>query len=76
MWYYYAAVLVISLIVARASAPKAATPPPGDISGNIPTAEAGKAIPVLFGTRIISQPNIVWWGDIKTVPIYSDGGKK
>lgn len=76
MWYYYAAVLVASLVISRVLAPKPSAPPPGDISGGIPTAEAGKAIPVLFGTRIIAQPNVVWWGDILAEPIYSDGGKK
>ena len=29
---------------------------------NVPTAEQGKPIPMLFGTRIIGSPNVVWWG--------------
>ena len=76
MWYYYAAVLVAGLFISRALAPKPAAPPPGDITGSVPTAEAGKAIPVLFGTRILSQPNVVWWGDVLAEPIYAKGGKK
>jgi hypothetical protein len=30
---------------------------------SIPAADLGKAIPVLFGTRILSQANVVWWGN-------------
>lgn len=32
----------------------------------IPTAEDGKIIPVLFGTREISSYNMVWHGDLRT----------
>ena len=32
-----------------------------------PTAEAGKPIPVPFGTTIITEPNILWYGDKHTV---------
>ena len=31
-----------------------------------PTADEGKPIAVLFGTRRIKGPNVVWYGDIKT----------
>lgn len=75
MWQYLV-VYVIALVVARLTAPKPQTPAPGDIKDNIPSAEAGKEIPVLFGTRIIGQPNVVWWGDVRTKAIKSDGGKK
>jgi hypothetical protein len=42
----------------------------------VPTAQEGQPIPILFGTRRISGPNVAWYGDIKTVPIKSGGGKK
>lgn len=29
---------------------------------NVPTAEQGRPIPVVFGTRNIGSPNVVWWG--------------
>ncbi len=74
MWTYLA-VFVISLVVARALAPKPQTPAPGDISSQMPTADAGKEIPVLFGTRIMAQPNVVWWGDLMTKKIKSSGKK-
>ena len=30
---------------------------------NVPTAEVGRPIPVLFGRKIIRGPNVVWYGD-------------
>ncbi len=41
-----------------------------------PTAEEGRVIPVLFGTKDIEQQNVVWYGDIKTVAVKQKGGKK
>jgi len=35
----------------------------------VPIAVDGKEIPVLFGTREVAQPNVVWYGDFKTSPI-------
>ncbi len=42
-----------------------------------PTAEAGRTIPVLFGDRMITDPNFLWWGE-KTYIERSEGsgGKK
>lgn len=31
-----------------------------------PTANEGQSIAVLFGTRRMKGPNVVWYGDIKT----------
>lgn len=55
-----AASLAISLYQMFQSAPEPPTPDPDQLDG-MPTAEQGKPIPVLFGTRIISQPNVVWY---------------
>ena len=52
-------------------------PTPGTL--DVPVAESGKAIPVLSGTRVISQANVVWYGDVKTTEIRQtsgSGGKK
>jgi len=35
----------------------------------VPTAEEGREVPVLFGTRRITGPNVVWWGDLASTPI-------
>lgn len=39
----------------------------GDFS--IPTAQEGRAIPVVYGTVKIAGGNTVWWGDLKVRPI-------
>lgn len=36
---------------------------------DVPTADEGVEIPVLFGTRRIGGPNVVWWGDLQTKAI-------
>jgi len=43
---------------------------------SLPTAEEGRAIPVVFGTVLITGPNVVWAGDLKVDPIKKKGGKK
>ncbi|HXE90477.1 MAG TPA: phage tail protein [Terriglobales bacterium] len=30
----------------------------------VPVAEEGKTLPVIFGTCIVRDPNVVWWGDL------------
>ena len=42
----------------------------------LPTAEEGRPIPVVFGTMLITGPNVVWAGDLKVDPIKKKGGKK
>lgn len=41
-----------------------------------PTAQDGKPVPVVFGTRWITGPNVLWYGDLKTVAIKKKGGGK
>lgn len=69
--------LAITLVVAYFLAPKPESQPPPAI-GEIktPTAEEGREIPVLFGTREIKSANVVWYGDIRIVAIRKKGGKK
>lgn len=74
MWGYI--VYAILLILAYVLAPK--PPPPEDAQvqqGEVPTANANEAIPVIFGTVRIKQPNVVWWGAARTEAIYSKSGK-
>jgi Putative phage tail protein len=44
----------------------------GDFS--VPTAEEGRAIPVVYGTCMIKGGNTVWWGDLRTKAIKQGGG--
>jgi hypothetical protein len=43
---------------------------------DLPTAEEGRPIPVVFGTVLLRGPNVVWAGDLKVEPIRKKGGKK
>jgi len=43
---------------------------------DIPTADDGRPIPVIFGTAVIRGPNVVWYGDLYADPIVKEGGKK
>jgi hypothetical protein len=42
----------------------------------VPTAEDGREIPVVFGTKDITGPNVVWYGDFMAVAVQKKGGKK
>lgn len=75
MW-WLVAVFVISLVVALAMPRPQVQPPPGLNELNTPTAEVGREIPVLFGTRDLNAPNVVWYGAVRLVPIKKKGGKK
>lgn len=76
MW-WLVAVFVVSLALAIAFAPKPQNaPPPGIDEVKTPTAEEGREIPVLFGTKDLRAPNVCWYGDIRLVPIKKKGGKK
>lgn len=43
---------------------------------DIPTAEDGKTIPVVFGTILLKDSNIIDYFDAQAEAIKSDGGKK
>ena len=72
--FWFIATLVISY--ATRPRPVDAPVPGGFESLQVPTAEAGREIPVLFGTREIKTPNIVWYGNLRLVRVRKWGGKK
>ena len=66
--------IISSLLTPR---PKTQKVQPGQIGDkDVPIASQNAEIPVLFGTRYMTGPNIVWYGDLKIVPIKKKGGKK
>ena len=76
MW-WLVAVFVASLVLSLVLQPKPQNMKPSGLSDiKAPTAEDGREIAVLFGNRDIAGPNVVWYGDLKTVAIKSKGGKK
>lgn len=73
----YLIVMLVGVAYTAANQPKTPTPVALTLDEmNIPTAEVGKEIPVVFGTRDITSPNVVWYGDLRTEPIKSSGGGK
>lgn len=76
MW-QFAVGFAIALILTYVLAPKPQNTPPAGIDDiKAPTAEDGKPIPVLFGCRDLRGPNVIYYGNLKTTPIKSKGGKK
>jgi hypothetical protein len=71
----YLAVLVATTLIQRALAPKIRTPMPALEDFQVPTAEYGRSIPWLFGTRKIKDPNIIWYGDLDRHGKTKDGAK-
>jgi len=76
MWMQLLVSLVLSIISAalRPKPPQPAPPAIGDI--NAPTAEEGRPVPVIFGTAYVKDTNVIWYGDMRTTPIKTKGGKK
>lgn len=76
MWQFFVG-LAVGLLFAVIARPKPQSQPPAGLDDiKAPTAEEGREIPVLFGCRRITGPNVVWYGDLRTVAIKSSGGKK
>lgn len=58
-------ILIVSSFLAAALAPK----PPKQKAAlleefDVPTAEEGREIPDVFGTVLIRDPNVLWYGDL------------
>lgn len=69
MW-FFVAIFVVALVVAFAMRPKPQTQKPASLEDfTVPTAEEGREIPVLFGTRLIEGSNLVWYGDLRSAAI-------
>lgn len=63
-------IFIINLLVSIALSPKPQKPKAASIEDfDVPTAEEDRPIPVLFGTKEITGPNVVWYGDLSTVSI-------
>lgn len=72
----YIVLLIVSYALSVALAPKPPTPDPAALEDfEVPTAEEGRPIPVVFGTVFVSSPNVVWYGDLGVTPITTSTGK-
>jgi hypothetical protein len=77
MGWEYLVVLIIAALVSYALRPKPTAPKPASLADfDIPVAEEGKEIPVVFGTVDIKDSNVLWYGDLQVEPILKSGGKK
>lgn len=75
----YVVLLIVSVALAilLAPGPPDPTPPAALEDFTVPTASQSRPCPVLFGKRTITGPNVVWYGDLESVPIPApDSGKK
>lgn len=77
MYWVQLILLVVSYFVSAALAPKPPMPKPAALEDfDIPVAEQGRPIPVVFGTVTLTGANVLWYGDLRTTAIKENGGKK
>ena len=72
--------IIVMLVVALAVAMSMPTPKPvgpaAMTDGDVPLAEDGRDMCVVFGEGVIDDNNVLNYGAIHTMPIKSDGGGK
>lgn len=77
MFWVQLILLVVSYFVSAALAPKPPKPKPAALEDfDIPLAEEGREIPVVFGTVKMTSPSLMWYGDLRTTAIKEKSGKK
>ncbi len=75
-WEYLVFYLVTALL-SYALTPKPPQPKPAALTDfDVPTSDSDRPIPVVFGTVRVTGPNVVWYGDLYTIPIPAPDGKK
>lgn len=74
VWIFYVAAIMYTIWSSNASRVNQQGVEPGTLS--VTTVDASSPVPVLFGTRVLSGANCVWWGDVGTTAIKSKGGGK
>ena len=68
-WLNFVIQVVIMIAIAMLLAPKPKSlraKPLGLEEFDIPTAEEGRSIQVLFGKKYVASPNVVWFGHLKS----------
>mgnify|MGYP001769701133 FL=1 len=70
-------VWIVTALIQYALTPKTPQPQAAELKDfDAPTADEGRPVPVVFGTVLVKSANVVWYGDLRTTPIKSKGGKK
>lgn len=73
---YALVLMVISAAISYLTAPRPERNDAVVQKLDVPTAEAGKGIPVIFGDILLKDANVIDYFDPKTEPISSGGGGK
>lgn len=77
MFWVQIILFVVSTVLQAILAPKPTGPKPLSITDfDVPTAEEGRPIPVVFGEVLVKGPNVVWYGDLYVQKIKSKKKKK
>lgn len=74
----YVVYVIVALIIGAAIAysAKPPQPPPAEFEDfQVPTAEQGRPIPVVFGTVTITSPTVVWYGNLRYRRVRTKSGK-
>jgi hypothetical protein len=68
---------VVAAVISALLAPRPPAPKPADLDDfDIPRAEEGVEIGIAYGSPWIKSAQVAWFGDFKSSPIKSSGGKK
>lgn len=70
---YSVVMMVISYAIQMANKPRPQVPVAGTL--DTPEPQPGALVGVCFGTNLIKDANLIWYGDASTVPIKQQGGK-
>lgn len=71
------AIMIVSAVLSYALTPKPKPPKPASLDDfDLPTAEEGREIPVVFGEVWVKGPNVIWYGDLSSRAIRTKSGKK
>ena len=77
VWWIKLAIMVVASYLASALAPKPPPPKPNSIDDfDVPQAEEGRPVGVVFGRVVIKAPTLAWYGNLSTEKIKKSSGKK
>jgi hypothetical protein len=64
-WWFSLLVSVAFSVIAYLLTPRPKQPKPPEVKDlEAPTADAGRPIPVVFGTMTVQGLNVLWYGDV------------
>lgn len=73
-WFAFFLFVGTTVVSALLQKPPKDASPAGAGDFQVPTAEEGRPIPVVYGTCQLKGPNVVWWGDLRVDPIKKKSG--